>query len=67
MEREPLQFVDSAIHVQERYEGPKEFLPTQHKEIESVRHELSKARSELEEHLAELQAREQWVAEDETW
>jgi hypothetical protein len=42
--------------VRKRYVGSKEFLASQRKEIEVARSELSKAHSELEEHLKEFHA-----------
>jgi hypothetical protein len=65
MEREQLQFVDSVVRVWETYEGSKEFISSQCKEIEAARQELFEPRSELEERLMELQAWEQRAAEDE--
>jgi hypothetical protein len=54
MEWEQLQFVNSAIRVQEESEGSKEFLVLQRKEIEAAHQELSKTRSELEGCFTEL-------------
>jgi hypothetical protein len=51
--------------VHERYEGLKEFLMPQRQEIENARIDLSKARSEFDERLKDIQAWEQHVADDE--
>jgi glutamine amidotransferase-like uncharacterized protein len=64
-EQRQLQIVGSAACVSERYEGSKEFLASQHQEIEAAHMKLSKARSEFEEHLKEIQAREQRIVNDE--